>query len=343
MREITSEQRNRIVSLLKSGKSNRKVAESVGVSLGTVVNVGKSSCPDRERSKGGRPKILSPADQRYCVRLVTKQGMDNAVKVRKQLRNDHGINVSPHTVRRTLREAGLEAFEKEKKPDISTTNAKNRLEWCLAHRDWTSDDWKRVIWSDETKINRFNSDGRVWSWIRDGEQLQPKHVKATRKHGGGGIMFWSAISYAGVGWICKIDGIMDRYVYKQILEEDLSPMVNYTAENLGLQRDQLIFQQDNDTKHKSDVVMNYLSEQEFEVMDWPAQSPDLNPIENMWRLLKIKLNEYDTPPKGMNELYERVVHTWYNVITVEDCRKVIDSMPSRIEECIKAKGYWTSY
>ncbi|KAG1117221.1 hypothetical protein G6F42_013494 [Rhizopus arrhizus] len=92
MREITSEQRNRIVSLLKSGKSNRKVAQSVGVSLGTVVNVGKSSCPDRERSKGGRPKILSPADQRYCVRLVTKQGMDNAVKVRKQLRNDHGIN-----------------------------------------------------------------------------------------------------------------------------------------------------------------------------------------------------------------------------------------------------------
>lgn len=88
MREITSEQRNRIVSLLKSGKSNRKVAESVGVSLGTVFNVGKSSCPDRERSKGGRPKVLSPADQRYCVRLATKQGMDNAVKVRKQLRTE---------------------------------------------------------------------------------------------------------------------------------------------------------------------------------------------------------------------------------------------------------------
>ena len=140
MREITSEQRNRTVSLLKSGKSNRKVAESIGVSRGTVVNVEKFSWPDRERSKGGRPKVLSPADQRYCVRLVTKQGIDNAVNVRKQLRTDYGINVSPHIVRRTLREAGLEAFEKEKKPDISTTNAKNRLEWCLAHRNRTSDD-----------------------------------------------------------------------------------------------------------------------------------------------------------------------------------------------------------
>ncbi|KAG1086074.1 hypothetical protein G6F42_021137 [Rhizopus arrhizus] len=118
-------------------------------------------------------------------------------------------------------------------------------------------------------------------------------------------------------------------------------MVDYTAENLGLQRDQLIFQQqDNDTKHKSDLVMNYLLKQEFEVMDWPAQSLDLNPIENTWRLLEIKLNEYDTPPKRMNELhYEQVVHTWYNVITVEDCRKVIHIMPtSRIEERIKAKG-----
>ncbi|KAG1090648.1 hypothetical protein G6F42_019641 [Rhizopus arrhizus] len=118
MRESTSEQRNRIVSLLKSGKSNRKVAESVGVSLGTVVNVGKTSCPDRERSKGGRPKVLSPADQRYyCLRLVTRQGMDNAVKVRKQLRTDYGINASPHTVRRALlkkEEAGLGAFEKKK-------------------------------------------------------------------------------------------------------------------------------------------------------------------------------------------------------------------------------------
>ena len=120
-------------------------------------------------------------------------------------------------------------------------------------------------------------------------------------------------------------------------------MVDYPAENLDLQRDQQTFLVDNGTKHKSDVVMNYLSEQEFEVMDWLAQSSDLSPIENMWRLLKIKLNEYDTFPKGMIELYDRVVHTWCNVITVEDCRKIIDSMSSRIEECIKAKGYWTSY
>lgn len=112
-----------------------------------------------------------------------------------------------------LREACLEAFEKEKKLDISATNAKNRLKWCLVHCDWTLDDWKRVIWSDVTKTNRFiTSDGLVWSWVRGGEQLRRKYVKATRKHGGGSIMFRSTISYAEVGWICKIDRIINRYL-----------------------------------------------------------------------------------------------------------------------------------
>lgn len=69
----------------------------------------------------------------------------------------------------------------------------------------------------------------------------------------------------------------------------------------------------------------------------------MNPIEHMWALLKRKLNEYESPPKGVQELYERVVDIWYNQITREDCLKVIDSMPDRIQAVIKAKGYWTKY
>ncbi|KAG0964061.1 hypothetical protein G6F57_022231 [Rhizopus arrhizus] len=76
----------------------------------------------------------------------------------------------------------------------------------MAHKDWTVDDWKRVIWSNETKINRFNSDGCTWAWIRSGGSLKSHHVKMTVKHGGGNIMLWSAITYAGVGWMCKING-----------------------------------------------------------------------------------------------------------------------------------------
>jgi uncharacterized protein (DUF2267 family) len=294
-------------------------------------------------NKGGRPQALSHADERYCSRQITTGKLDNAVKVKKALKKDLGILVSPDTIRRALRRAGLGAIEKPKKPLLSKTNIRKRLEWCKAHRDWTVDDWKRVIWSDETKINRFNSDGRVWAWIRDGEQLQPKHVKVTVKHGGGSIMIWSALTYAGTGWMCKIDGNMDKTLYKEILQDEQDRTINFAAEELNLRRDQMVFQHDDDPKHTSNLVQEYLKNQEYQVLEWPSQSPDLNPIENMWRLLKIRLNEYDTPPKGMQELYERVTKVWYDVIDKEECRNVIHSMPRRIEQCIRRKGHWTDY
>jgi hypothetical protein len=269
--------------------------------------------------------------------------MDNAVKVKKQLQIDHGIHVSADTIRRALRKEGLGAIEKKKKPMLSVKNSRKRLAWCKAHRYWTIDDWKRVVWSDETKVNRFNSDGRTWAWIRDGQTLQPRHINATVKHGGGSIMLWSAITYAGVGWMCKIEGHMDKTLYKEILEDEQRQTIDFACENLGLRRDQIIFQQDNDPKHTSNLVKDYLKEQEYQVMDWPPQSPDLNPIENMWRLLKLRLNEYEAPAKGMNDLFERSKEVWYDIIKKEECQKVIESMPERIQQCIKAKGYWTKY
>ena len=63
----------------------------------------------------------------------------------------------------------------------------------------------------------------------------------TVKGGGGSVMLWSAITYAGVGWICKIEGTMDRHLYRQILE-DLELTINHTLDKLGLRRDQIIFQ-----------------------------------------------------------------------------------------------------
>ncbi|KAG0924832.1 hypothetical protein G6F32_013767 [Rhizopus arrhizus] len=225
--------------------------------------------------------LLKQADERYCVRQVTKNRVPSAVKVTECLENDIGKKVGVETVRRALRKAGLGAIEKPKKPLLSAKNIRNRLSWCISHKDWTVDDWKRVIWSDETKINRFNSDGRTWAWIRSGESLKSHHVKTTVKHGGGSIMLWSAITYNGVGWMCKINGNMDKELYKEILEDKLECTIEYGVSKLGFERHQVIFQHDNNPKHTSKVVKEYLQKQSYTVLQWPAQSPDLNPIENM--------------------------------------------------------------
>ena len=110
-----------------------------------------------------------------------------------------------------------------------------------------------------------------------------------------------------------------------------------------MEKQKVIFQHDNDPKHTASSVKEWLSNQEFEAVKWPAQSPDLNPIENMWALLKKRLyRDYERPPKGMIEHWERIAETWYK-ITKEDCQKVVDAMYDHCQQAIVKKGHWIDY
>ena len=102
------------------------------------------------------------------------------------------------------------------------------------------------------------------------------------------------------------------------------------------------FQQDNDPKHRSALLRDYFQDQQIKLLDWPTQSPDLNPIEHLWDHLKWHLNAYDTHPSGMIELSARIQHEWDN-ISQEVCQKLVESMPRCLEQVLKQKGGWTDY
>ena len=95
------------------------------------------------------------------------------------------------------------------------------MDFALAHKNWTLEDWKHAIWSDETKINRLGSDGRKWVWKKPGEGLSDRLVEGTLKFGGGSVMMWGCMSWDGIGYSCKIDGRMDGNLYIKILEDEL--------------------------------------------------------------------------------------------------------------------------
>ena len=266
------------------------------------------------------------------------QKADNAVQVTKSLQDVTNQTLSSQTVRRTLRKAGLRPVVKKKRPLLKAVHRRERLQWAERHQEYTLEDWKRVVWSDETKINCLGSDGRKWVWKEAGEGLTDRQVEGTVKFGGGNLMMWGCMLWEGIGYATRIEGKMDAQLYCSILNDELQQSLDYynkTPVNV-------IFQQDNDSKHTSKLAQKWFKDQGYTVMKWPAQSPDINPIEHLWWYLKKQLAAYEVAPKGVVELWERCQVEWEK-IPKEVCQNLIESMPRRVQAVLKAKGGHTKY
>jgi hypothetical protein len=96
--------------------------------------------------------------------------VDTATK----LKNTLNLDVCVQAISNTLRKEGLRSAVRQKKPFLSRACRKARLDFALEHQHWTMDDWKRVVWSDEIKINRLGSDGRLWVWKKQGSEQPVK-------------------------------------------------------------------------------------------------------------------------------------------------------------------------
>lgn len=151
-------------------------------------------------------------------------------------------------------------------------------------------------------------------------------------------MVWGCISYDGVGRLYHIDGTMDAPKYINILKHAF----------LGSLRDwdkevhEVILQQDNDPKHKAHITEEWLDEKGIQVLPWPPQSPDQNPIENLWEVVKDQVRQRNPLPRNKNELWEALVEEWEK-IPLAVVRHLYHSIPSRIEALKKAKGGHTKY
>ena len=168
---------------------------------------------------------------------------------------------------------------------------------------------------------------------KPGEKPSERTVQGTKKFGRGSLMMWGCMTWEGVGYSCRIEGNMDSDLYVQILEDELQASLEYW----GLTSADKEFQQDNDPKHTSKKAKTWFNDHGFDVMVWPAQSPDLNSIEHLWSHLKRKLSDYPKPPKGIRELWERVEKEW-DAIDESVCQGLVESMPRRVQAVLEAKG-----
>jgi len=329
---------------LATGQPSRAIAKDLGVSK-SLVNKMRSSMPrDTPKPNASAANKLTAQDNEYAVSLMKRGHAKTAVEATRIVNQGLSKPVCAETVRRALKEVGnLVARKKKKKPALTLAHRRKRLRWAIEHRYWTVDDWKSVIWSDETKINRLCSDGLQYGWVERGSGLSDRIIQPTVKFGGDSIMVWGSMAWPGVGALVKIVGTMDSQQYVDILENALLPTIERVSSEPELPpRNHLIFQQDNDPKHTSKLAMRWFQDAGIKVLKWPAPSPDLNPIEHLWVHLKNLLGSQSEAPRGVLELWERVREAW-KTITAETCQTLIESMPRRVEAVIKSRGGPTKY
>lgn len=198
--------------------------------------------------------------------------------------------------------------------------------------DWLEDDWKKVWFSDEARFQLFGSDGRRWVWRRPGMALDPRYTKKRVKHGGGHVMVWGIITPFGVGRLVRVNGNMNAAQYQDILEEGLLG----TARDFGVDLDTVLFQQDNDPKHKSRRIQHWLAKNDIATLVWPPSTADVNIIENVWSHLRRRLRARGRP-SNKEALWRLLQEEWYR-IDIKYIQRLYSSLPSRIQALLKAKG-----
>ena len=338
-RRISETDRGRALAWLQEGVGVREIGRRLGVSHSVIQRLRdrfSDTGTTEERARSGRPRSTTRRQDRYLVLSALRERTVTANTLRSQLRVATNSTVSDQTVRNRLKEANLRARRSAVRQVLTRAHRRVRLNWARAHVAWTRQQWATVLFSDESRFTVSFHDGRIRVWRRQGERYQDPTISQRDRHGGGSVMVWGGISRNHKTSLHCVQGSMTGVSYRDSI---LQPVVLPTLQAMG---PQAILQDDNARPHRARVVNDFLRQHQITRMEWPACSPDLNPIEHLWDVVGRRLRGNHPQPVNPAQLFQFLQQEW-NAIPQENVRRLTDSMRRRCLACIRANGGHTRY
>lgn len=328
--------RANIKLLFEDGWSERQIAVRLNLSKTTVhdiIQVIKQTGSAVPKKQPGKTRITSRQTDNMIRRAAVSNPSISSSQIRAQLPKN--VVVSTRTIRRRLLiDAGLRSYRPAVKPRLSPKNIKDRLIFCRTHKDWTVDQWRRVLFSDETQIKQFQPH-RALVRRPSNQRFNPRFTVLSVKKCPS-IMIWGSISAFGRGGIYFVQQgkTVNSAEYLKIIQEKVPQWMELHRCD--------VFQHDGAPCHQSRAVKSWLHCNNIEVLSpWPGSSPDLNPIENCW--VKLKLAVSKSNPSSLIDLKAAILHAWTHEISPAYCQSLVDSMPRRINAVLAAHGTATKY
>jgi len=344
---LTPQQVDAIKIMVANKKSNGAIATSLGLKKSTVAYVAaiarRPDGPARKDNRG-RPKALSERELRGLRRLVQDAPFASVAEIAEKLNAERtsaaaGPSLRPvfvYTVRRAVKGLGLSSCAPAKKPFVSPANMVKRFQWGKDHESWTYH-WAFVFFSDESSfLVRQPQARRVWR--QSGQRYTSANLRPTFKSGRESVMVWGGFSSMGRTPLMRMEGSMNASSYSELLQNEV---VHYLCADFGAP-DGAWFQEDLAPCHTAKACKAVKLELGLKVLPWVGQSPDLNPIENAWAELERRLRTRSTARKTKDELFSALQQEWA-AIPSSYFKKLVESMPRRVQSVMAARGASTKY
>ncbi|GFT85260.1 transposable element Tc3 transposase [Trichonephila clavipes] len=218
----------------------------------------------------------------------------------------------------------------------TATHCRQQLTWRREHALWTPQQWSSVMFSDESRFSLQSDSRRTLLWRVPGTRYHQENTIERHRYGGAGWLVWGGIILGS-----RTDHHVQSVTMTGHIDRDviLEQHVRLLRATMGAE---FLFMDDNAHPHRANIVDECLQSEDIPRMDWPAYSPDLNPIEHVWDMLGRRIEARQPPPTCLPELRRPFLDEWCN-IPQDQIDNLILSMPRRFKDSIASSGRHTPY